>query len=228
MKKIVMTAAAAWLAVLAPAAVRAAAPDVAEPKNVTAVGVTATPVVYEGRRALQVRLAQEGPGDNKPTYALVNGVSFQDGTIEVDVAGKPGPWAGPDARGFIGVAFRTAADNSRFEAIYIRPTNGRAEDQLRRNRSVQYISAPDFPWHKLRQETPGKYESYVDLVPGAWTHLKIVVAGQSARLFVGKAEQPVLIVNDLKMGAGASGGVGMWVDAGTDGHFANLKVTPAR
>ena len=56
------------------------------------------------------------------------------------------------SRGFVGVAFRVAADQSRFECIYLRPTNGRVEDQVRRNHSVQYISVPGFPWPFLRKE----------------------------------------------------------------------------
>jgi hypothetical protein len=62
----------------------------------------------------------------------------------------------------------------------------------------EYISIPGFPWNKLRGETPGEYESYVDLVPGKWTKLKIVVKGKIAKLYVKGADQPTLIVNDLK------------------------------
>jgi hypothetical protein len=50
----------------------------------------------------------------------------------------------------------------------------------------------------VRSENPGKYDSYVDLVPGQWTKLKIEVEERSARLYVNEAEQPTLIVNDLK------------------------------
>jgi hypothetical protein len=56
--------------------------------------------------------------------------------------------------------------------------------------------------------------------------LRIEVSGATARLYVGAAEQPVLIVNDLKCGADAHGSVGLFVDNGTDGHFRNLTVRP--
>jgi hypothetical protein len=49
-----------------------------------------------------------------------------------------------------------------------------------RNHSTQYTAFPAFPWHKLRNENPGVYESYVDLVPGEWTHVKIEVDGTQA------------------------------------------------
>jgi hypothetical protein len=103
-------------------------------------------------------------------------------------------------RGFIGIAFRVQPHGSRFECFYLRPTNGRANDQLRRNHSTQYISHPAFPWHQLRKETPGVYESYADLVPGDWTPIRIVVSGIQAQLHVNGAEQPCLVVNDLKLG----------------------------
>jgi hypothetical protein len=145
--------------------------------------------------------------------------------IELQLAGKPGGNAGQGARGFVGVAFRIADDNSRFECFYLRPANGRANDQLRRNHSTQYISYPDFPWFKLRKDTPGKYESYVDLVPGEWTSVKIEVSGTQAKLFVHGAEQPCLIVNDLKHGADHTGGVGLWVGVGTEAYFSDLNIT---
>ena len=160
-----------------------------------------------------------------PTFAIVEGVEFGDGVIELEVAGDALPDAPPAARGFIGVAFRIKDDLSAFEGIYIRPKNGRAGDQLRRNRSCQYFSYPDYKFDYLRETAAGEYESYVDLVPGAWTKMRIEVAGETARLYVHGAEQPTLVVNDLKHGAGARGGIGLYIDSGTEGFFRGLKVT---
>jgi hypothetical protein len=70
------------------------------------------------------------------------------------------PNAPGSARGFIGLAFRNKDDNSKFESIYIRPTNGRADDQVRRNHSIQYFSFPDYDFERFRKEAPEKYESY--------------------------------------------------------------------
>ena len=117
-----------------------------------------------------------------------------------------------------------AADGTRYECFYLRPKNGRSDDQLQRNHSAQYISAPEFLWQRLRSETPAKYETYVDLVPGEWTKMKIDVRGDKARLYVNGAEQPVLIVNDLKHGD-SKGAIALWVGPGTVAHFANLRVT---
>ena len=66
------------------------------------------------------------------------------------------------------------------------------------------------------------------MAPGEWSRLRILVEGQSARLFVDDEEQPSLIVNDLKLGADGSGGVALWAGPFTDAYFANVTVTPGR
>jgi len=188
---------------------------------------------YRGRRAVRL-LDSPTPQPNMTRgraaghegIAILTGSEFADGTIEADLAGAPRPGADTSvARGFIGIAFRMQKDAARLECFYLRPTNGRANDQLRRNHSVQYVSEPDFPWDRLRKESPGVYESYCDLDPGAWTKVKIVVSGIAAQLFVNGAAQPCLIVNDLKLGKG-KGTIGLWIGPDTEGWFSNLSVTP--
>ena len=62
-------------------------------------------------------------------------------------------------------------------------------------------------------------------VPGQWTKLKIEAQGMIAKVYVNRAEQPTLIVNDLKQPS-SSGGIALWVGQGTIAHFADLAVTP--
>jgi len=189
--------------------------------HLTAQNVKIAQTTFKGRPAIQI-LATPGAA-NATSHALVKDSTFRDGTIEVDVAGQPAAGAEGGARGFIGIAFRIQADGS-YEYIYLRPTNGRADDQVRRNHSVQYSSHPDFSFAKSREVAPEKYESYVDLQPGVWTKFKIEAEGRKARLYVHGAEQPCLIVNDLKLEPRA-GGVALWVGPGTEGYFSNLKIT---
>jgi hypothetical protein len=181
-------------------------------------------VTYRGRAAMSIANTLTADSDYGEGLAIVRGVSFQDGTIEVTVSGDTAPHAPRELRGFVGIAFRVV-DRSQFECFYVRPKNGRSEDQLQRNHSTQYISIPGFPWDKLRRESPGKYESYVDLVPGQWTKVKIETRGKSAKLYINGSEQPTLIVNDLKQPL-SNGGVALWVGQGTIAHFADVKVTP--
>ena len=195
--------------------------------------VIARPVTHQGRKGVlvvtdsnAVRQTPAPSGQPEPELiAPIKGIEFSNGVIEVEVAGAPAPGAGEGARGFVGIAFRLQADGKTYDAFYLRPTNGRVEDQERRNHAAQYISHPDWTWYRLRSETPSKYESYVDLVPDAWTKIKIEVSGTRARLYVNDQQQPTLIVNDLKTGATSKGGVALWIGPGTIGHFRNLTVT---
>ncbi len=206
------------LSLLAALAIPLAAQSV---DHVAGTNVSIKQTGFKGRSAIQVIPNPEAANAN--SYAVIKGVSFRDGTIEVDLAGQPAAGAFTGARGFIGIAFRIQ-DDGRYEYIYLRPANGRADDQVRRNHSTQYSSYPDFDYARSRQEAPEKYESYVDLEPGVWTKYKIEVEGHNARLYVNGAEQPCLIVNDLKLDP-RDGGVALWVGPGTEGYFSNLKIT---
>jgi hypothetical protein len=190
--------------------------------------VSIKPTRFKERDCLEVRIDGVYAGPDKDYFAYVPGLDLHDGTIEMEVAGAPLPGAPGGARGFIGVAFRIDEAGGSFacEGIYIRPTNGRAEEQIRRNHSTQYFSYPGYDFDRLRRESPGLYESYVDLEPATWTRLRVELAGSRARLFVNDVTQPTLIVNDLKRGANVGGTVGLYVDNGTDGHFCNLRITP--
>ncbi|MEQ1894013.1 MAG: hypothetical protein ABL998_15840 [Planctomycetota bacterium] len=182
-------------------------------------------VEHLGKKALTLVPAAETAGKDLDMLAILDAPAFRDGTLELELSGAPRPDAPADSRGFVGLAFRTGERGEWSEVVYLRPTNARCDDQLRRNRSVQYVSHPEYPWQRLRQESPGKYESYVDLEPGQWTTLKLVVAGTSARLFVGGAAQPCLVVTDLKRGA-VEGRIALWAHVDTEAYFGTLTVMP--
>jgi hypothetical protein len=194
--------------------------------GLTLHNVAAAPATLQSRKGLRVTLAGSAADPAVEPLALLDGLVFANGTIEAEIAGEPGPGAAGGARGFVGIAFRVQQDRRTYDAFYLRPTNGRADDQERRNHATQYIAHPDWPWDRLRKETPSRYESYVDLEPGTWTKVRIEVRGDKARLFVHGGEQPVLIVNDVKSGATAKGAVALWLGPGTVAHFRQLTVTP--
>ena len=191
-------------------------------ERLTLKGVVADRASYQNRDA--IRLLESDSSRNTLGIAIINGITFKDGAIDVDVAGRRGPNAAPDDRGFIGLAFRISPNAERFEYIYLRPDNGRVDDQIRRNHATQYGSHPDFTFQRMRKEFPEKYESYVDLEYGAWTHMRIEVAGTTAKLHVHGAAQPALVVTDLKLGP-AEGGIALWIGSGTEGFFSNLRVS---
>lgn len=178
----------------------------------------------EGKAVLKVNKDSTVKEVDEPTFVRLKDVDFKDGIIEVMVLSRLEKNASSTARGFIGVAYRIKKDNSQFECMYIRPTNGRADDQVRRNHSIQYFAYPDFKFDRLRKESPEKYESYADMGLNEWIKIKIEVKEKQAKLFLNDNKYPSLIVNDLKLGENNAGGIGLFVDVGTEGYFRDLKV----
>jgi hypothetical protein len=157
-------------------------------------------------------------------HSLLKNMDFHNGTIEVKVLARLWKNAPAAARGFIGITFRGSADNSKYEAFYIRPTNGRADDQVRRNHTLQYMAMPGYDFEKFRKEAPEKYESYADMDVNEWISLKIVVDGLKAKLYVGESKYPSLIVNDLKMGESNRGTIGLFTGFGTECYYRDLII----
>jgi len=187
------------------------------------VNGTAESVSYRGRQAVRLVPAAAARGKDEAVLALLALPEFRNGSIELDVAGTPRPGAPADSRGFVGISFRTGPHGEWSEVFYLRPLNGRADDQLRRNRAVQYAFDPEFPWHRLRRESPGMYEAYADLEGGAWTRMRVEVSGTTAQLYVNDAAQPVLVVTDLK-GGDRAGRIALWAHVETDAYFGALRV----
>ncbi len=185
---------------------------------------------YKGAPAFKMTIPSEATQDPQ-TEKLTDRdfmawlpLDFSDGVVDVEVASELAPDAPAYARGFVGLTFRIDNDG-RFESIYLRPTNSTADDQIRRNHSVQYVAYPDYRFDRLRREFPEKYESYAELDLGRWIQMKIVVSGTKAELYLDGKARPALIVNDLKLGSAQRGGVGVWLESGTVAYFRNLRVT---
>ena len=195
------------------------------PNNLKASLVSTSETKIEGKTATRVAIDTSVKAFDEPSFAKLTNTNFHDGTIEVNVFSKFQQNAPDWARGFIGIAFRINDDNSKFECIYIRPSNGRVDDQVRRNHSTQYFSFPDHKFSDFRKTDPEKYESYADMGMNEWIKMKIIVLGSSAKLFINDSKQPCLVVTDLKYGADMSGSVGLWVGNWTDGYFSDLKIT---
>ncbi len=143
---------------------------------------------------------------------------FAEGTIEADVCGRD-----VDSESFVGVAFHRKDDKT-FEAVYLRPFNFRATDTTRRQHAVQYMAEPDYDFSQLRQKFPEEFEHAVDpsIVPTAWIPLRVVVHDRRVRVFVGRGDTAALDVRELP--AAARGRVGLFVDNGSDGVFANVRI----
>jgi hypothetical protein len=195
--------------------------------------VNASVVRLNGEEVLRIeRDLQSLPFDPKrmgatvdePTFLKLKGVNLENGIVEVKVLGRLLPNAPPFARGFIGLAFRINGDNSAYESIYVRPSNGRADDQIRRNHSIQYYAYPNYKFDRLRKEFPELYETYADIGLDEWITLRIEFKDKSAKLFLNDQKSPAFIVQEM-LGSTTSGSIGLWVDIGTEGYFKDLKVS---
>lgn len=186
--------------------------------------VITKPVTYLNRTALEVRDAAPQSGDDTPRMVLIKNVVLRNGTIDIDLSGDTAVDAPANLRGFVGIAFRIGDDRNHYECMYLRPKNGHSPDPVQRTHATQYIAQPDFPWNKLRADTPGKYESSAAIRPGEWIHVHMEILGRHAALFINDAKQPNLEVNDLK-GAIGEGPIALWVGPGTIANFADLKIT---
>jgi hypothetical protein len=168
------------------------------------------------RRAVRVN-EKEGNG-----VIWIDGTDFAQGTIELDIKGRD-----VMQRSFVGVAFHGKDDNT-YEAVYLRPFNFRSTDPVRKDHAVQYISLPEYDWPRLRKEFPEEFENPVDqsLVPTDFVPVRIVVNAKTVQIFVGNVKTPTLEVR--KLGTLERGMIGVWAGNGSDGEYANLRITPAK
>ena len=158
------------------------------------------------------------------SYARLAGSDFHNGVIEVEVCSRILPDAPDLARGFIGLAFHIAENDSRFESFYLRPANGRdCTDPLRRQHVVQYFCYPTYTFQYFRDRQITCYESPADIGLGEWIKLRLTVDNGCGTLSVNGA--PLLKVEQMLLGPQARGGVGLFVDIGTEGLFRNLRIT---
>ena len=178
-------------------------------------------VNYLKRKALRVTATSEKDG---PVLAVLRGSDFQDGTIEADIAVKIITPPGVRMPGFTGLAFRMKPDGSGYENVYLRPKNALSDDQAMRNHALQYCYEPDYGWYRLRREWPFIYESWADIAPETWIHMRIEVAGRAARVFLNG--KPALVVDGLK-GPNLHGEVALWGYPGEESYFSNLRITPS-
>jgi hypothetical protein len=151
--------------------------------------------------------------------ALIKGFTFTNGIIELDIRGK-----NADQLSFLGVAFH-AADTKTLDAVYFRPFNFLPADSVHRIHMVQYISHPRYPWFVLRDKFNAQYEKEITSPPNPdqWFHIRVEIKYPQVTVFINNRKAPCLNVKQLSYRK--SGQLGLWVGNGSDGAFANLKVT---
>jgi len=188
-------------------------PELQDLSKWTTINRSAVAIDDNGKKAVRIN---EVPNDGQ---VVLKGIQFSNGTIDVDIKGK-----NVLQQSFVGIAFH-GIDEKTYDAIYFRPFNFMNVDTIRRWRAVQYISMPDYPWEKLREKFPGKYENKVNPVPDpdGWFHAKIVVDGKKITVYVNDAQTPSLVVE--KLTSTNTGSIALWVGNNSGGSFANLVIT---
>ena len=190
------------------------------------VGVSVGLTELDGEQLIRAVKPEENTEPDVATYARLSDSDFHDGTIEVDVRARLMHWADVDCRGFIGIVFRATENDDRFEGFYVRPRNGRScTEPQRRIHTMQYFSYPGYTFAYFRERGIGDFEAKADIEMDEWIHLKTEVAGASAKFYVDDMDTPALVVNEMFGGSDLRGGVGLYVDNGTEGNFKNLLVT---
>ncbi len=154
--------------------------------------------------------------------AWLKGVEFSSGVIEFDVRGED-----VKQHSFVGIAFHGANDST-FDAIYLRPFQFRATADSLRMRMIQYISLPEHTWRVLRARSPRVYENVIEPAPdpNAWAHMRVVVEGDAISVFINGAKEPSLVVK--KVTKLHTGRVGFYVADTSGGDFANIRITQVR
>jgi len=160
-----------------------------------------------------------------PAHLCPHSCGPGNGIVEVDLLSRLSDGAPDYARAFAGLAYRIIENLESFEAVYVRPLNGAKVDPPgpRAQRAVQYFAYPEWNFERLREEYPdGRYESGAHIGPDEWIQLRVEV--QDGRLRASVDGIQILDLAETK-GREALGGIGLFVDIGTEAFFSNLSIT---
>jgi len=151
---------------------------------------------YLGRQCLRL----------KGGLALVKESKFLNGIIEFDIAFS-------EERNFVGTIWR-AQDQRNYEEFYFRPHQSGNPDANQYSPVFNGLSG----WQLYYGEN---FSAPVCYRFNEWMHIKIVVAGQQAEVYIMDMETPALFIPELKRVA-ALGQIGLSAGDFTAVHYANF------
>lgn len=141
---------------------------------------------------------------------FLKGVDFENGVIEVDMAMD-------GRRAFPGVSFH-ALSPAECEYVYLRPHRSGTPVAVQYTPMFKGLDA----WQLYHG--PG-FTASAEIPHNAWVKLRLEVKGTQARVFLGERPQPVLVIDDLKRGAGG-GALGLIGPPNGAIHFSNFRFRP--
>ncbi len=140
--------------------------------------------------------------------AILKDFEMRDGVIDVDVAT-------PAKRGFFGFDFRLDADGINYEELYLRQHESGYPD------AMQYTPMLNTGRNWQLYNGPG-FTGAVDIPKNEWFHLRLVVTGAQAKLYVKDMDKPALVMDDLKSGI-QKGQVALYVLTG-ETYYSNFEI----
>lgn len=140
--------------------------------------------------------------------AVLKDFEIRDAVIDVDIST-------PAARGFFGIQFRIDSNGSNAEWVYLRQHNSGLPD------AIQYTPVLNTGLNWQIYNGPG-FTGAVDIPKEEWFHLRLVVTGAQAYLYVKDMDKPALVMNDLKSGI-MKGQLALAVLMG-ETYFSNFKI----
>ncbi|HMY70668.1 MAG TPA: hypothetical protein PLQ88_02455 [Blastocatellia bacterium] len=143
----------------------------------------------------------------KGGFALIKDAPFTDGIIEFDIAFT-------DEQGFMGAVWRLQ-DTRNYEDFYLPPPHSSHGDANQYQPVFNGVEA----WQLYSGEGYGAATKYEF---NQWTHVKIVVVGKQAEVYIKDMETPALFVNELKHEI-KPGKVGLRVSNFGPGYYSNFS-----
>ena len=177
-----------------------------------------------GETAVRVVKADKLMQFDENTLVKLKDCDFHNGVIRVRMLSRLLPDAPDFARGFIGIVFRVSENDGEFESFYIRPTNGRTSDPVRKSHGCQYFSYPGYTFAYFREFGIQGYEAPIHNDLNEWVTLKAIIRDATAAFYLNGENEPTLVVQGLKHGADARGSVGFFSEIGTEAFFRDLEI----
>jgi hypothetical protein len=153
---------------------------------------------YQGRKCI---FLSGGSADLK-------NFEMRDGVIDVDVST-------PAKRGFFGIQFRVDSEGLNGEWVYLRQHKSGYPD------AMQYTPVLNTGLNWQLYNGQG-FTGAVDIPKDEWFHLRLVIAGSQAKLYVKDMDTPALVMEDLKTGI-QKGQVSLAVLIG-ETYFSNFEI----
>ena len=142
---------------------------------------------------------------------------LESGTVRLKIKGENKP-----GESFVGLAFNIQNDST-YEVIYFRPFNFKAKTPVQRERSIQYVSLPEYTWDYLRTHFENQYESeYFNApFPEDWFEVSIKIESDMIRVY-NRWNTELLSV--IRLNEQTSDRFGLWVGNNSKGSFKSIQI----